>query len=59
MFFTVVNDNYNNKHPHQIKDEAAQKPNCAILLSLIGRWGEKGGYKFSIYLVQECKIVLL
>ena len=43
MFFTVVNDNYNNKHPHQIKDEAAQKPNCAILLSLIWEVGGERG----------------
>ena len=40
--------------PPQIKDEAAQKPKRANFPSLIGGGGEGGGYKFSIYFVQDC-----
>ena len=43
---------WNSKPPSpQIKDEVAQKPKRAIFPSLI--WW-RGGYKFSIYFVQDC-----
>ena len=40
-----------------VEDEAAQKPKCAIFLSLIGDGG--GGYKFPIPSVQDILSVIV
>ena len=39
--------------PKKVEDEAAQKPKCAIFLSLIGGGGGGGEYKFPISSVQD------
>ena len=44
--------------PQKVEDEAAQKPKCAIFLSLIGGGGGGGEYKFPISSVQDILSVI-